>query len=64
MKVTKATSMMTSPPPAGAEGLRHNSTGLTCEPVVLTGMRATMATIWMQMSWKNHCNPMMDQPRM
>jgi len=38
MKVTKATSEMPSPPPAGNEGLRLNTRGLTWVAVLSTGM--------------------------
>ena len=61
-----ATSAMTSPPPAGDDGLRLNSRGLTWKPVMSTGMRARMATMRMrmQMRMKKHRKPMMDQCRM
>ena len=38
--------------------------GVTCEPVVSTGMSASMATMRIQMKRKMHCNPMMDQRTM
>jgi len=59
MTVTKA---MPSPPPAGDDGPRLNSKGLTWEPVMSTGMRARMAT--MRMRRKKHRKPMMDHRSM
>jgi len=38
--------------------------GLTCQPVMLTGMSARMATMRMQMRRNKHCKPIMDQRRM
>jgi hypothetical protein len=38
--------------------------GMTCEPLMSTGMSARMATMRMRMRRKNHRNPMMDQCRM
>jgi len=38
--------------------------GLTCIPVMSTGMSARMAMMWIQMRRKKHCRPMMDQCRM
>jgi len=66
MKVMKATSMMPSAPPAGDDGPRLNSRGLTWEPVISTGMTARMARMWMgmRMRRKKHRKPMMDQRRM
>jgi hypothetical protein len=66
MKVTKATSTMPSAPPAGDDGPRLNLRGLTWEPVMLTGMRARMATMRMRMRMrrKKHRKPMMDHRRM
>jgi len=61
MKVTKA---MPFPPPAGDDGPRLNSRGLTWEPVMSTGMWARMAMMRMQMRRKKHRKPMMDQRRM
>jgi len=43
MKVMTALSAMLSPIPAGDEGPRLNSRGLTWEPVISTGMRAMIA---------------------
>jgi len=59
MKVTK---VMPTPLPAGNDGPRLNSRGLTWEPVMLTGMRVRM--VMMQMRRKTHRKPMMDQHRM
>jgi len=66
MKVTKASSTMPSPPPAGNDGPRLHSRGLTWEPVMSTGMRARMATMQMRMRMrsKKHRKPMIDQYRM
>src|SRR5882757_2867324 len=61
MKVTKA---MSFPPPAGDDGPRLNSRGLTWEPVMSTGMRARMAMMRVRMRRKKHRKPMMDQRRM
>ena len=49
MMVAKVTSAMPSPPPASDDGLRLNSTGLTWDPAMLTGMRERMAMMQMQM---------------
>ena len=57
--MTNVTSTMPSPPAAGDDGLRLNSSGLTWEPLMSTGMRARMAT--MRMRRKMHQKPMMDQ---
>jgi hypothetical protein len=38
--------------------------GLTWEPVMSTGMNASMATMRMRMRSNKHCKPMMDQRRM
>jgi len=63
-KVTKLARVIPSPPPAGDAGPQPNSRGLTWEPVMLTDMRATMATIRMRMRRKKHPKPMMDQRRL
>jgi hypothetical protein len=60
MMVTKSVRAMPSPPPAGEDGPQLNSRGLTWEPVIWTGMRATMATMPMPMRRKKHRKPMMD----
>jgi len=52
--VTKATSTVPSPPPAGNDGLRLNWRGLTWDPVMSMGMRATMAMMRMRMRRKKH----------
>jgi len=57
---TKATSAMISPPAAGDKGPQLNSNGLTWDPVMSTGMRARMATMWMRMSRKKRRKLMMD----
>ena len=64
MWVMKVTCAMPSPPPAGDDGPHPNWRGLTWEPVMSTGMRARMATMWMRMRRKRHRKPMMDQRRM
>jgi hypothetical protein len=66
MKVMKVTIAMPSPQPAGDDGPRRNSRGLTWEPVMSTGMRARIATMWMQMRMRmtNHHKSTMDQRRM
>jgi hypothetical protein len=61
MKVTKETSVMTSPPPAGDDGPRLNSRGLTRPLVLSTGMRAKMVMMQMQLRRKMHHMPLMDQ---
>jgi len=38
--------------------------GLTCEPLMSTGMSARIATMRMLMRWNLHRKPMMDQRRM
>jgi len=48
------------PPPAGDDRPQLNSGGLTWEPVMWAGMRATMATMRMQLRRKKHRKPMMD----
>ena len=48
------------PPPAGDNRPQLNSSGLTCEPVILTGMRATKAMMRTQIRRKKHRKPMMD----
>ena len=35
--------------------------GLTCEPLMSTGMNVTMATMQIRMRMKKHRKPMMDQ---
>ena len=62
----KATSMLSSAPPAGDDVPRLNSTGLTWAPVMSPGMRARMATMRMRMRMRRnkHRKLMMDQPRM
>jgi hypothetical protein len=66
MKLTKATSAMSSPPPAGDGGPPLNTSGMTWEQVMSTGMRARMAMMQMQMRiWrKMHRKPMMDERRL
>jgi len=66
MKVMKATIEMPCPPPAGDDGPRRYSRGLTWEPVMSTGVRARMATVRMRMRMRrsNHHKSMMDQRRM
>jgi len=59
----KATCVMPSPPPAGDDGPRLNSTCVTWEPVMSTAMRARMATMRMRLRGKKHRKPMMDQCR-
>jgi len=54
---------MLSPAPAGDYGLQLNWRGLTWEPVTLTVMRATMATMRMQIWRKKHRKPMTSQRR-
>ena len=54
MNVMKATSAMPSRLLAGDDGPRMNSRGLTLEPVMSMGMRATMAMMQMQMRRKMH----------
>jgi hypothetical protein len=63
LKVMKATCVMPSPPPAGDDGPRLNSRGLTWELVMTTGIRARMATMRMWMRRKKHHTPTMDQCR-
>jgi len=55
IKVMKETCTRESPPPAGDDGPRLNSRGLTWKPVMLTGMRARLATMNMRMKRKKHC---------
>jgi len=50
-------------PPAGDDGPQLNSRGMTWEPVMSKGMRATMATLGMQMRRQTHRKLMMDQCR-
>jgi hypothetical protein len=66
MKVTKATSAMPCPLPAGDDSLRLNLRVLTWEPELSTGLRARMATVRMRiwMRRKKHHKLMMDQCRM
>jgi hypothetical protein len=61
-KIHFADEVMPSPPPAGDDGPRLNSRGLTWELVMSTGMRARMATMLTRN--KKHCKLMMDQRRM
>jgi len=63
MEMTTLTSEMLSPPPVGEHGLQLNPSGLTCEPAMSTGMRATRATMQMWMRRMKHLKPMMDQCR-
>jgi len=65
MMVMKAKIVMQSAPPASNDGPQRNSWGLTWEPVMSTGKRARMATMWMRM-WmrrKSYCKWMMHQRR-
>jgi len=64
MNVTKAMISMPSATPAGDDRPQPKQSGLTWEPVISMGMRATMATMWMPMRWKKFRKPMMDQCRM
>jgi len=66
MMVTKATSVMPSPPSAGDDGPQLNSGGLTWDPVMSTGMRSRTATMGMRIRMRRmkHRKPMMDQRRM
>jgi len=59
MNVMKVISMMASPPSAGDDRPRLNSRGLTCEPVMLTSMRARMETMPMRMRKQKNHKPMM-----
>jgi len=47
IQVTKAASMLPSPPPLGADGPQLKTRVLTCESVMSMGMRVTMMKIWM-----------------
>jgi hypothetical protein len=60
MKVMKSTRAMPSPPPAGHYLLHLQLSGFTWEPVMRTGMRATMVTMRMLMRRKKHRKPLMD----
>jgi len=64
IKVIKATSPMSSPPVAGNDCPRLNSTGLTWEPVMSKGIRARMATMQMWIRRQKKQKPVMDQRRM
>jgi len=61
MKVAKALQFL---PPAGDNEPRLNSSGLTWEPAMSTGMRARMVMMRMRMWRMKHRKPMMDQQRM
>ena len=63
-KVTKSTRATPSQSPAGDDGLQLNTRGLTCEPVIWTGMGATIMTKRMRMRRKKHRKPMMDSRRL
>jgi len=62
MKLTKPTGLIAFTMTAGDDWPRLNLKGLTCEPVMSTGMRARMAT--MPIRRNKHRKPMMDQRRM
>jgi hypothetical protein len=66
MKVIKAPCGLPFLLAAGDDSLRLNSRCLTSEAVISTSLKARMATtlMWMQMTWKKHFKPMMDQRRM
>jgi hypothetical protein len=64
MKVTKSTRAMPYPPAAGDDGPQRSSSGLPSEPVMWTGMGATIVTMRMRMKRKKHRKPMMDQCRL
>jgi len=64
MKVMIVTCMMPSPRPAGDNGPWLTSRDFTWEPVMLTCMSASMATMGMRMRSKKHRKPMMDQRRL
>jgi len=61
MEVTKATRMVPSPLTAVEYRLQLNLGGLTWEPVMSTGMRATMAMMRLRMKRQKHRKPMKDQ---
>jgi len=63
MKMTKLMRAILSPPPAGDDGPQLHSRGSTWEPVMSTGMTATMVMMLMWMRRKKHRRPMMDQCR-
>jgi hypothetical protein len=62
VKLTKVSSAMPFPPPAGDDGPRLNSRGFNWEPVISIGLRARMVTMWTR-SKKNH-KPMTNQRRL
>jgi len=63
VKVSNVTSTMPSPPPGGNNRLRLNSSGLTWDPVMSSGIRARMETKRMLVRRKKHRKPIMNQRR-
>jgi hypothetical protein len=64
MKVTKSTTAMPSPQPACEDRLQLNWRGLTGEPVMCTGKRASMVMMRMRIRRKKDRKPMMDYSKL